>query len=529
MDRVTKFYPSSGVLANDAATLLVRDGEIHALVGENGAGKTTLMRVLCGLERADSGNIELDGRRVKVASPHAAARLGIGMVHQHFTTVPDFTVAENIALGAEPVRLLCFYDRARAAREARRAIEENGFGLDPGAVAGSLGVGERQQLEIVKLLRREARLLVLDEPTSALAEQEIRSLFATLRRLRDAGKTIVLITHKIREVLEISDSVTVMRAGRVVERLATSATDEARLAALMMGGTAMPLFSLAQRATSGRPAGRTGDGRALGDEAKAFEMRDLRFRVRGRPALDGLSLSVGRGEVLGLCGGAGNGLREVEDLAAGLIRPSSGEVLVGGRPAARLRRPGLGYVPADRTGRGACLDASLEDNLIALDRGTFFPRGLADRGAAREFARASIERFALRASPEDRFGALSGGTMQKAILARELSGDASFLLCSNPTWGLDVASAGFVHERIAEARDRGAGVLLISSNLDELLALSDRVVALYKGRAVCELANDPGLTRERLGEYMLGLRDDLTSACSDATPVAGTATGEARR
>jgi simple sugar transport system ATP-binding protein len=352
-------------------------------------------------------------------------------------------------------------------------------------------------------LGREADLLVLDEPTSALAEQEIRSLFATLRRLRAAGKTIVLITHKVREVLDISDSVTVMRAGRVVDRLDTASTDESRLAALMMGGAAIPEYSRAQRVVA--PEG-----------AKSFEMRNVRLRARGRVALDGLSLSVRRGEVLGLCGVAGNGLGEVEDLAAGLLRPDSGEVLVEGQAAARMRRPGLGYVPADRTRRGACLDASLEDNLVALDRAVFFPRGLADRRAARAFARGAIERFSIKASPGDRFGSLSGGTMQKAILARELSRDASFLLFSNPTWGLDVASARFVHERIAEARDRGAAVLLISSNLDELLALSDRISALYKGRAVCELANGPELTRERLGEYMLGLRDDFAQAGASA-------------
>jgi ABC-type uncharacterized transport system ATPase subunit len=510
LDRVTKYYPSSGVLANDEASLEVSDGEIHAIVGENGAGKTTLMRILCGLERADSGHIELDGVRVEVPSPHAAARLGIGIVQQHFTTVPEFSVAENLALGDEPRKGFFFYDRAAAIGQARRAIEENGFHLDPEAPAASLGVGERQQLEIVKLLCREARLLVLDEPTSALAEQEIRSLFATLRRLRAAGKTVILITHKIREVLEISDSVTVMRHGRTVGRIATTEVDEARLAALVMGADF--LRSDSRKASSVAQRGIRG-GAFLGDGVPAFEMRDVSWRARGKahPGLESLSLAVRRGEILGLCAVAGNGLDEVEDLAAGLARPGSGEVLVEGKPLARFRRPGLGYVPADRVRRGACLDASLVDNLIALDRAVFFPRGLVDRRAARKFALASIEDFAIKANPGDRFGSLSGGTMQKAILARELRDASSFLLASNPTWGLDVASAWFVHDRIVRARDRGAAILLISANLDELLALSDRVSVLYRGRLVCDLANGPELTQECLGEYMLGLKDDFAS------------------
>jgi len=514
MDRVTKYYASSGVLANDGATLEVRDGEIHAIIGENGAGKTTLMRILCGLERADAGSIALDGERVEVPSPHAAAALGIGMVHQHFTTVPEFSVAENLVLGSEPVKGLFFFDRAAALREARRAMEENGFHLDLEAAAGSLGVGERQQLEIVKLLRLRARLLVLDEPTSALTEQEVRSLFATLRRLRAEGKTIVLITHKVREVLELSDSVTVMRSGRAIARLATAEADEASLAALAMGGAGRPPWGakteVAQRSRGLVAGAGPASAPSAAEDAPAFEMRGVSLRRRGRahPPIRSLSLSVRPGEILGLCAVAGNGLDEVEDLAAGMLRPSSGEVLVGGRPLPRLRRPGLGYVPADRLRRGVCLDASLEDNLVALDRATFFPRGLADRRAAREFARASIERFSIKAAPEDRCGSLSGGTMQKAVLAREISGDASFLLASNPTWGLDEASSAFVRGRIAQARDRGAAVLLITSNLDELLELADRVAVLYGGQAVCELRNGPGLTRERLGEYMLGLADD---------------------
>jgi len=498
VDGVSKYYPASGVQANDRASLDVDDGEIHALVGENGAGKSTLVRVLCGLEKADSGRIELDGRPVEIPDPAAARRLGIGVVHQHFSSVGGFTVAENLALGEEPTRAGFWYDRSRARREALRAAAELGFELDPDALASSLTLGQRQQLEILKALRGEARLLVLDEPTAALAEQEIRSLFETLSGLRARGRTVVLITHKVREVKEISDAVTVMRAGRTVARVRTQAVGEAELSALMVGGSERRAFSRAPRAIRGAPV---------------FEMRSasLGGRRGSPPAIDRLSLRVEAGEILGLCGVAGNGLAEVEDLAAGLARPSTGDALFGGRPVPRHRRPGLGYVPADRMRRGACSGATLADNLAALDRRRFFPRGLADGAAMRDFASGAIGRFSIKASPGDPIESLSGGNIQKSVLARELSGRSAFLVASNPTWGLDAASAEEIYERLEAARDEGAAILLLSYNLDDILVLSDRIGALYKGRLVCDLANGAAVGRELLGEYMLGLRDDFAA------------------
>jgi ABC-type uncharacterized transport system ATPase subunit len=407
-------------------------------------------------------------------------------------------VAENVVLGREPRLAGLLLDSRRALREAAATIEGNGFGLDPARMADTLSVGERQQLEIVKLLHGKAEILVLDEPTSLLTEQEARSLFATLRRLRDAGKTVILITHKLREVKEISDTVTVMRRGRTIRSLPASSVDEAELACLVMGTASCASF-----------ARRSGPERG----AVVFEMRGvgLRSRAKAPPLLDSISLAVAGGEVLGLCGVAGNGLSEIEDMASGLARPSSGEVLLHGRPLPRTRGPGLGYVPSDRMRRGACLEASVGENLAALDRASFFPGGLADLGAQARFAERAIGRFSIAARPRTRMGSLSGGNIQKAILARELAQVASgglppFLLFSDPTWGLDVAGTEFVYERIIEARDSGAAVLLISSNLDELLALADRVSVMYKGRAVCDLLNDGSLSRERLGEYMLGLR-----------------------
>lgn len=492
---ITKRYDTGGVLANDRVDLSVEGREIHALVGENGAGKSTLMRILYGLERPDSGRIEIGGKAANIASPGDAWRLGIGMVHQHFTTVPDFSVAENVALGAEPRRLGLLYDAAAATRAAAEVIERNGFHLDPGKPAGELTVGERQQLEIVKLLYRKAEILILDEPTAVLAEQEVRSLFATLRQLREAGKTVIMITHKVREVKEIADSVTVMRAGRAVRRLAADSVDESELACLMMGTDSCRSF------TRGGAARR-------GGAVLELDRVTVVSRSGARNALDGVSLSVRSGEILGVCGVAGNGLAELEDVASGLQRPSSGACLLGGKPLPRLRRPGLAYVPADRMERGACVDETLAENVSALDRDSFFPKGMVDAAKAKEAAERAIARFSIRGRPESPLSSLSGGNVQKVILARELSAKAPFILFSDPTWGLDVASAEFMYERIVDARDEGAAVLLLSSNLDELLALSDRVAVLYRGRIVCLTDNGPELTRERLGEYMLGLKDD---------------------
>jgi simple sugar transport system ATP-binding protein len=495
MEGITKFFPSSEVLANDSVALRVEDREIHALVGENGAGKTTLMRILYGLEAPDAGTIRVGGEAVRIQSPAAARRLGIGMVHQHFTTIPGFSVAENVVLGEEPRVASFLFDRKRAEREVAEVVARNGFSLDAAAGAASLTIGERQQLEIVKLLYRKADILILDEPTAVLAEQEIRSLFATLRALRDAGKTIVIITHKVREVKEIADAVTVMRRGRSVARVSTKDVDEAGIARLMMGSDGFPEVD----ACIGR--------RRSGPEVFAMRSVSLRARHRGgRPLVDDVSLSVREGEVLGLCGVVGNGLGELEDLISGFARPSSGEILLQGESLDRRRKPRLGYVPADRMRRGSCLEASVAENLMALDREAYFPRGLVDAKKSRAFAESSIASFSIAAKPDIRMATLSGGNIQKVILARELAGSAPFLLFSNPTWGLDIASMDFVYERLVMAKACGAGILLISANLDEILMLSDRVSVMYKGRIVCALENGPGLTRERLGEYMLGLR-----------------------
>ncbi len=519
MEAVSKFYPTSHILANDRASLEVGDLEIHAVVGENGAGKSTLMKVLYGLEQPDSGAIRIGGVEVAIPDPAAAARLGIGMVQQHAEYVPDFTVAENVVLCAEPRRLGFVLSRRKAEAEVAALIEANSFGLDPRARAGSLSEGELQQLEILKLLWRRSSILILDEPTALLADSEVDSLFATLRRLREGGRTILIITHKVGEVRRIADAVTIMRHGRSLARLRVADVPEGELAALMMGDIHLGQATLGPGSAHGtasgaaRPAG-PGPARAgLALEARKacsgpiFEMRKVslgRRRTR-QPALSELSLEVCAGEILGVCAISGNGLSELEALASGAKRPSSGQVLLSGRPLPRLRRPGVGYVPADRLHRGSSLHSSVAENLAALDRDRLFPRGVADRKAIEAFASEAIEGYGIAAVPEQRLGTLSGGTIQKVVLARELAGSSSFLLFSNPTWGLDLSSAAFVRERIHEAKAAGAAILLVSATLDEVLELADRIGILSRGRLVLEVDNDGKVDRGRLGRAMLGL------------------------
>lgn len=523
---ITKYFPTGDILANDSASLRVERGSIHALVGENGAGKTTLMRVLYGLEQADEGSILLDDKEIVIGSPQDSARYGIGMVHQHFMTVDDFTVTENIILGREPRRFGVFVDPGHSLRAARAVMDSYGLVLDPEKPAGSLTVGERQTLEILRLLYRKAGILILDEPTAVLTEQETRSLFDTLRQLRRSGHTVIIITHKVREVKEISDEVTVMRAGRTVGTFHTADVSEYDLSCLIMGNASCPDFGKT-RSQAYR-------------EEPALVLKDVTVKNRrgGVSLLDRVNLVVRPGEIVGVCGVRGNGMGELEDLLAGFRKPDSGSILLAGKPLPEFRRSarpgsgsdsasgtgsgsgagtrtgvvagaGLGYVPADRMRRGASLDLSVRDNFIALDRRHYSTRGFMDWKRAKAGTDEAIRRFGVKAHSGQRTGDLSGGNIQKLILARELSDPpAQAILFSDPAWGLDLASTEAIYEKIVEARDKGAAILLISSNLDEILALADRVLVMYRGRIAREFENDGTITREALGAAMLGMHGE---------------------
>jgi general nucleoside transport system ATP-binding protein len=496
----TGMYDSAQPLANDAIDFAVEKDEIHAIVGENGAGKTTLMKILYGLEQPDAGTISLAGARVIIHSPRDANRLGIGMVHQHFKLVPDFTVAENVVLGMEPRRGGVFVDKSTAVERITKVIESHGFSVDPRVRVRDLTVGQMQQVEIVKMLYREATLLILDEPTSVLTEQEIRKLFVTLGSLRAGGKTIIIITHKLQEVKEISDRVTVMRKGKVVAVHATAEVDKAELSRLMVGRSVLFQFERAAKAC-GSPV---------------LELKDvtLRQRGRGRPLLDGITLAVRSCEIIGVAGVSGNGLGELEDVVVGLRRITSGQILhngtdIAGLSPATLRERGLAYVPADRLRRGSSLQSSVTENMIVTNHHRFLRAGFLVGGRVQQFAEKLTKSFGIDGGPHAAIGTLSGGNIQKVILARELASTSNVIIVSEPTWGLDVASSQFVYEKILEMRSAGAGILFISSNLDEILGIADSIAVMYRGRIVAMLPNVPDLSKEHIGEYMLGLRDDL--------------------
>jgi simple sugar transport system ATP-binding protein len=485
--------------ANNRIDLTVRPQTVHLLVGENGAGKSTLMRILAGLCPPDAGEVQILGQPLRRASASLAIQLGLGMVHQHFMLVEPLTVAENLVLGREPRRRGLF-DMAAA----RRAVEELGatFGLplDPRAIVGDLPVGQRQKVEILKALYRGAEVLVLDEPTAVLTPPETRRLFAMLRRFRDQGRTVLLITHKLDEVMAVADTVTVLRGGEKIADLDAAQTSPPALARLMVGrevrldrGAAAPVVVPPQ-------------------PVPALELCGV--SLRGRGEADGLhevSLRVEPGEIVGVAGVQGNGQRELLEVIAGLRRPDQGRILLAGQPLERLSArqrlaAGLSHIPEDRQEQGLVLDLTVAENLI-LGRQRGFRRllGLDRRRIARRAAELIAE-FDIR-PPQGAVLArtLSGGNQQKVVVARELAGGRPprVLLAGQPTRGVDVGAVEEIHQRLRTARDGGAAVLLISADLNEILLLADRILVLYGGRIVSSLpAGEASL--ERLGELMLG-------------------------
>ncbi|MFZ5855006.1 MAG: ABC transporter ATP-binding protein [Chloroflexota bacterium] len=477
------------LVANDRVDFDVRRGEVHALLGENGAGKTTLMRVLYGLTAPDEGEIWIDGRPVAIHAPKDAIAAGIGIVTQHFSLVRPMTVVENLALGRVGGFRL---DLKRARRQVADASERFGIRVDPAAVVGELSIGEQQRVEILKALARDCRVLILDEPTAVLVPQEIDALFATLRRLVADGLAVVFISHKLGEVRAISHRVSVLRRGVMVGTVPGS-TDERELARMMVG---RPTFGVAR---SGTP-----------DPAAEPVLRVSGLRATGRhglPALRDITFEIRRGEILGLAGVSGNGQTELVEVLSGMRQPVAGSVTVDGRELAgatptALMAAGVGRIPEDRQA-SLVPDLSVAHNLV-LERLDDFAtwRGL-DEGRIREHAQALIERFDIRARPEDRVATLSGGNIQKVLLARVLSRQPKVIVVAQPTRGLDIGATEYVRGELLARRAAGAAVLLVSEDLDELLALADRLIVLYEGRVVGETpAADAN--PERLGILMAG-------------------------
>ena len=493
MEKITKAF--SGLKANREVDLEVREGEIHALLGENGAGKTVLMSILFGLHQADSGRIRLRGVPTVIRSPRYAIALGIGMVHQHFMLVPTLTMWENVALGQHrPWKLLG--GRDRIVEGIRDLGLECGIPVDPNALVDHLSVAEQQCVEILKNLIRGVKLLILDKPTAVLTPQESARLLELLRDLAKRGLTVIFITHKLKEVTQLSDRVTILRRERTVATFKTTDSSPRELARIMVGRDLV-----AKKTTSRNPPGDT----VL--KVKGLEVTD----ERGTPALRGVSFRVRRGEIVGIAGVAGNGQWEIAHTLAGFIRPSSGEFRIKGTIAhelapSALYQLGLAHVPEDRHQMGAVLPLTIAENLVLQSyRDPAFSRlGFFRKGAITSHCRAVAERFPIGPADIDgRMAHLSGGNQQKVVVARELLRDPVLLLLNQPTRGIDIGTTQFVHRRILAEREAGKAILLISSELDELFSLADRILVIYEGRIVGEVPPDSDLLEE-IGLMMAG-------------------------
>lgn len=489
---ITKRFGS--LVANDHIDLTVEAGEIHALLGENGAGKSTLMNVLYGLYQADAGEVLLDDQVQHFTGPGDAMAAGIGMVHQHFMLIPVFTVAENVMLGNESTKAGGVLDLAAAREKVNEISRRFGFHVDPDAIVEDLPVGVQQRVEIIKALSRDARVLVFDEPTAVLTPQETDELMGMMRQLKQTGTSIVFITHKLREVREVADRITVIRLGKVVGEAAPTASN-AELASMMVGR------AVELTVHRGEPN--------LGDEALVVDHLSVIDQI-GHLVVNDVSFTVRRGEILAVAGVQGNGQTELTEALLGLQPRVQGSITLDGKQLSGagvrdILDAGVGFVPEDRTEDGLVGEFTIAENLM-LDRSSgppFVRAGNLQRGALAEFAREKVEEFDIRTQGIDEWAnRLSGGNQQKVVLARELSRELRLLVAAQPTRGVDVGSIEFIHKRIVEARDSGVPVVVVSTELDEVAALADRIMVMYRGRIVGIVPGDT--PRDVLGLMMAG-------------------------
>jgi general nucleoside transport system ATP-binding protein len=503
---ITKRFP--GVIANDNVNLTVQRGEIHAICGENGAGKSTLMKMLYGMQAPDEGRMLVDGVEVHLTTPSQAIELGIGMVHQHFMLADQLTVLENVILGSEPTGSFGRIDFPAARAHFDEVGEAYGLTIDPDDLVETLEVGERQRVEIIKVLYRGAKILILDEPTAVLVPQEVEELFRNMRDLKANGATILFIDHKLQEVLEIADSITVLRQGRTVATLNPKDVTAGDLAELMVGSE-LPTPATTESTVT--------DQVALRVEHLAVLDAD------GRPIVDDVSLSIHRGEIVGIAGIEGNGQHELVSAVIGTLTPDTGSVSLNGEDVTRWsvrdrRQAGVAYVPQDRHAEGLLLTAPLWENAaLGHQTGAPFAHGIwVDRKGSRARTEEIRQSYDVRTPNVDVSAhALSGGNQQKLILGREITSNPKLLVASHPTRGIDVGAQAAVWDHLRDARSRGLATLLISADLDELIGLSDTIVVMFRGRLVATL--DPNdVTPRDLGEYMTGARDDAPQPTEEA-------------
>ena len=493
---ISKTYPGSKKKANNNITLDLKTGEILCIAGENGAGKTTLMKILCGLEKQDAGEIFINGKREEINSVFDSKKLGIGMVHQHFMLFPEYTAAENIVMGIEPRKWNLFFDRRKAEEIARKIISENNFSINSALKVKDLTLGEMQQVEICRILHQNSRIIIMDEPTSILTELEIKSLFKTLKKLANSGKTIILITHKLNEIKQISDRVAVLRNGELIGVRGVSEIDEYEIARMMIENEKNELEPPVQKENSKKEGG----------DVIKFESVTVRRRGQKRPLLDNVSFSVSSGEILGFAGVGGNGLGVIEAVLGGFLHPGHGKIFHRGEDITRLttrtlRKQGLAYVPADRTRVGTALEATIEENLIINCKNNFI------------YTENLIKKYNIEvSSTKEKASTLSGGNLQKLILAREISCFKDYIVFSEPTWGLDIASSRFILKEIDGLRKKGAAIILISTNLDEIIELADRIIVMYSGKTAGVFSRGEEAIKEKIGNCMQGLvnKEQLT-------------------
>lgn len=510
---ITKTFP--GVVANDDVNLSVGLGEIHAVVGENGAGKSTLMKILYGMQSPDSGQIKVRGEDVRFRTPKDAIEMGIGMVHQHFMLADQLTVLENIILGSEPKSGVQI-DFAKAAQRLEELGEQYGMRLDPRAMVETLAVGERQRVEILKVLYRGATILILDEPTAVLVPQEVDQLFASLRELQKEGVTIIFISHKLEEVLAISDGITVMRGGKTVASTTPDEVDAHELAELMVGSELPTPETQASTVT----------------DVVELSIENLTsLDATDRPVIDDISFQIHQGEIVGIAGVEGNGQEELVDTIMGIREATTGTITLAGNDISNLstkdrRASGIGIIPGDRHRQGLILDAPLWENVMLGHQATeeFSSGGFIRRGNARKITSEVVERFDVKTPGVDVDAfALSGGNQQKLIVGKEVALEPKVLIASHPTRGIDVGAQAAIWDELRDARQNGLATLLISADLEELIGLSDTLLVIFEGEIVAEL--DPAeITPKTLGSYMTGVTPDAASAGAEdgvasATPA----------